>query len=263
MYVFVEAPMGRAELTGRLLWTLVKAAPGYDPATMDNQIRQQVIKDIKQKAAFDNAVEAAKALQAKVQQGQDLQKLAKDDGLEVEDSGFISRIEARYGQRPTPGKIPGFEDGDVLTRRLPGANYSDLTQQVMKETFTVVPKPGEQATTSPATGPAAPSVTRSTTFPATQSQPSTMPGASSVTIVPMRWSNQVAVVQRLDYRPAVLGKYLEPGTIMFPFEIDRKTLKEAKTAEARQRSVLKWFAYGDVKSRTGYISETQEKQPPQ
>jgi hypothetical protein len=251
MYIVAETSMGRGELAGRLLWTLASAVPGYEPTAMDDQIRQQVVKDLKQRAAFDKAMDAAKALEAKVQQGQDLAALAKAQDLDVQDSGYIARMEENYGKQPAPGKVPGMESEEALASRVPGANYKDLAQQVVKETFALVPKPGQQATTSPAT-----------IAPATQSQPSTMPAASGVVIVPMRWSNQVALVQRLDYRPAVLGKYLEPaagGLGFFPFEIDRKTLKDWKAGQERRISEAVWFGYSAVKGRTGYTPEAQEK----
>jgi hypothetical protein len=228
---------------------------------MDDQIRRQVIRDLKQAAAFDKAMDYAKTLKAMVQHGQDLATLAKAAGLEVQDSGFVARMEAHYGEQPTPGIIPGFEARDVLARQAPGANYDALAQQVIRESFAMVPKPGEQATTSPATGPATLAAERSTTSPAGASQPSTMPGESGVVIIPMRWANQVAVVQRLDYRPAVLGKYLEPGSglSLFPFEIDRASLAKNMNGSERRISRDIWFQFSAVKARTGYNPVAPEK----
>ncbi|MDY7009944.1 MAG: hypothetical protein SVV80_04245 [Planctomycetota bacterium] len=86
---------------GRLLWRLVQAQAAHAPTHPDQEIRKQVIDDLKTVAGFKKALAAAEAMKIDLEKTDgDLEKLAKADKRQVVGTGLFSRktLDTRTGQ---------------------------------------------------------------------------------------------------------------------------------------------------------------------
>lgn len=80
---------------GRLLWRLAGLARSASPTALTDALTEQVVRDWKIQQAFNKAYEAAKEIANQVEQGANLEAIAKTQGLTYDKTGMISRQEAQ------------------------------------------------------------------------------------------------------------------------------------------------------------------------
>ena len=97
-------PVSPAE-SGFIVYRLTERLPSHVPELAD--IRTRVESQIREKKATDEARESAEALRQKVVAGTALDAVAKEAGLEIEETGSISRS---GGYVPKIGNAPGLKE---------------------------------------------------------------------------------------------------------------------------------------------------------
>jgi hypothetical protein len=168
--MFVRGPR-----PGRLLWQLVQADPAHAPETVTDEIRQQVISDLKIKAAF----EQAKALAAKVTTPADLDAFVQEHELKDHDlkTDWFARMEIamaffrRY-----------YRATDLVALGIPvPAVAPALRTEFLAKAFSLAPDDPDKP------------------YPR-ESQKALM--------VPLPASRVVTLIQRIDYQPPKLAQYI-------------------------------------------------------
>ena len=218
---------------GKLLWRLLNAVPAYSPAEVKDveDLRRQVIEDIKIARAFEQARKVAKDIAAAKST---LEDAAKDRDLQTFETDMFARqtllprhllISRRAQFMMMMGRVPveyymarpcAFVPTPVKDVPLPTGTIS---RYFMDEAFALAPKDIE---------------------------PPYPPGPGPVSVVPLPSAAEVLVVQRVDYRPPVAREYEEGGRVL---------LARALLEIRRWRARVAWFNYRDVEKRMGFREE--------
>ncbi len=224
---------------GRLLWRLTQATPDQAPEKITDDLREQIVADIKSRKAFLKAMERAKELlEAAKKDG--LEATAKSADLETITTGWFPRqvevspqeqlllaamerggITADVFQQAMLQAPAGLGLPSIEGIELP---LGTLRQRFIETAFSLVPKdvqpkPGE------------------TPYPEE-------PYALTAIDIPHR--KEVLLLQRADFAPAVAGEYEQTGRKMI--------LNFTRTFEKwRMRS--SWFGLAFVQKRVGFAGK--------
>jgi len=237
MYVLGARP-------GRLLWRLLDAKPSMalepveDVSQLDEQVRKKVVEDLKLQQAFELASLKARQILAEARKATDLVDVAKKAGYEAWDTKFFARKmrvspqEQLIKLAQLMGKMtPQIYMQIVLSRPhmftwtrlqdldLPG---EEANRQFITEVFKLVPEDVEPP------------------YPA---------GPGPMAVVPVPAARQVFVVQRIGYRPAVLGRF-EHAENDKP--AGRDELIYQLTQVRRYEAMVVWFSFDEIKRRCGF-----------
>jgi len=221
---------------GRLLWRLTEAVPAHVPDRMNEDIRKQVIRDIKTKRAFQGAIaESQKLLTAAKQAG--LEAAAKAAGFETQITGLFSRKRAFSPQQEIlmlaiQQRIPRSEALiQLLLARpieyrvsdVPGIELRErhLREYLLAGAFALSPKDVEP---KPGSAP----------YPQ-QTRP--------VSALELPALKSVLVMERVDFRPAITAEYEQQG---------RKDLLAALAAMQEWEMREMWFALRQIEQRMNF-----------
>ena len=91
--------------TGRLLWRLAEAVPGYVPQELTDDIRKQVAKDLKTRIAFQAAADRAEKIRAAAAKV-GLADAAKDAEVEAVETDLFSRVDLDQGKVAALPSVP-------------------------------------------------------------------------------------------------------------------------------------------------------------
>jgi len=225
--------------SGRLLWRLTKIVPAHVPDRMTEDIRKQVIRDIKTKTAFQGAIaESRKLLAAAKKSG--LEAAAAAAGIETETTGPFTRKQAARPQeeilmlamqrRISPSEaLIQMILAKPVDYRIPDVPGIELPQRRLREyllsgAFALSPKDVE-----PKAGDAP--------YPQ-QPRP-----VSALELPALR---TVLVMERAEFRPAVISDYENQGRSGL-----LRDLMALQRWEARQT----WFRLPDIKQRMNFIAK--------
>ena len=226
---------------GMLLWRVAEALPARSPESLDDDLRSQVVRDLKTVEALKAAADEAKPLMeqaAKV----GLEQAAKDSELDTESTGFFARrrafmpaelynlqarmgmieeVEAHYKTLTSVPVVFGWTDVPGLSLPTP-----EMRQALAEKAFSLAP-----ANIEPAEG--------DEPYPVKP---------YALTTVELPGMKEVLVIQRADYRPIVESEYQKNG---------RTQLAKALAGVNQWRMRAQWFSLEEVKKRVHY----EEKKP--
>ncbi len=157
--------------SGRLLWRLVAAERAHTPKELTDEIRSQVEEDLEIVNAMEKALAAAEGMKAKLDAGEELDKIAKADKHEVIRTELFSRI--------APTVMP-------WTRQIV-ITYSDVegigrSKEFIDKVFELVPE-----------------------------NPEPPHAGRPVAVAPLYRRRKVVLAQRVGYEPAVRSKFEQLG----------------------------------------------------
>lgn len=229
---FVRA-QGFGEIAGIMVWRLTQAVPAYAPETIDSVpgLREQVIRDLKIKKAFEKARQAAQEI---VASGKGLEEVAKARDLSLDKTEMFSRkrefspqqramLQAQFSGRQ-PGldiylaKPVEFIPSDVSGISLP---TRETREAFMEQAFALTPKDPESTDKAP----------------------------SKPTVIAVPSDRAAVVAQRVDYRPPVVGEYEDQY---------RPRLASQMLANRQWLIRTQWFDWKNLTERRGFTYAKQE-----
>jgi hypothetical protein len=166
--------------TGRVLWRLAEVSSEHVPERLDDRpgLREQVVKDLKLKKAFELALDMGnKAKAASAQVG--LEKVAQFQKIETFTTGLFARRSFARGYSMIPRVLPT----DVPNLDL---DTYELRAAVIGQAFKMVPKNVE---------------------------PTVHDGPRELTVIPLKIRKEVLVVERVGYKPLVRPEYEGMGRL--------------------------------------------------
>jgi hypothetical protein len=220
---------------GRLLWWLSQAVPAQKPTSITPAIRERIVADLRSRAAFAKVEQLAARL-SKVAQESGLAAAAAEAGKETEETELFTRMVrvSPRGQMIQYAHMLGrldmrtYLDAQTLQPHvytwsrivgidLPTTNHG---RYFMEKAFSLVPPDPDNPD-----APADPSV--------------------QVFLNPSR--REALLLERSDYRPAVIGDFEEEGASA----IARSLVENRQWA-----SMVQWFGLRSIQDRAGFMSET-------
>jgi len=221
---------------GVLLWRVTEAIAAEAPEHLTDQLREQVVKDLRIKQAFDLATKKiADLAEAAGEAG--LEKAAEQAGIETTTTGLFSRKTIRFPRQLVfyQMSLGQIDQAEAVTKMMmlppqvvtwtdvPGLDVPTEAErrELIEKAFTLIP-----AQIEPADGPVP--------YPE-------QPYALATLTLPSR--REAAVIQRVDYRPAVTSKYEKEG---------RKQLARSLVEINDWRIRLNWFSAEQAMKRLDY-----------
>lgn len=221
---------------GVVLWRVTEALAAKAPQALTDQLRQQVVSDLKIKQAFNLASKRAANL-AEAAGDIGLEEAAEQAGIETTTTGLFSRKTVAFprqiafyqmslGQIDQAEAVAGMmmlPPQVVRWTEVPGIELPDEKErrELIKKAFALIP-----AQIEPAEGdvpyPQQPYAVASLTSPARR---------------------EAAVIQRVDYRPAVSSKYEDEG---------RKQLTRSLVEVADWEGRVSWFSADQAAKRLNF-----------
>jgi len=221
---------------GKLLWRIAEVRPASVPEKMDDELKRQIVRDIKTARAFELAVKKAEGLLSAAKTN-GLIAAAEAQGLEVTTTDLFPRkTQATAQEEILPAMLQGQIDRIEAMRRLVisqpiGFYWSDVPgialpgpqvrRKFITTAFSLVPEQIE-----PAGG--------------DRPYPEKPYALASLSVPALR---QVLVMQRAGYRPAVAPEYDEVG---------RRVLPRALAALNEWRMRKAWFSLKNIKERLNF-----------
>ena len=230
---------------GRLLWRPIEAVPAHAPTEMTDDLRKQVVADIKTKKAFQKAIAHAQEMR-KAAKKDGLEAVAKSEKIELAKTGLFTRKVIGSPQRQLQQQLfylamQGRQAGPdafvqtilaqpfaVGSSDVPGITLrsAQLREHLLSEAFSLVPENVEP-------------------IPGDKPYPEKPYAVVSIEL-PAR--KEVLVLQRVDYRPAVAGEYEETGRQMLP-----QLIRTVRAWQMRET----WFRLSSVEKRVAFTMVQQ------
>jgi len=228
-----------SDVAGRLLWRLTEAVPAHTPTVITDAIRKQIIQDIRITKAFRRANEQARQLAESARQV-GLVAAAKDADLPTTTTGLFSRITLTNPQRDliTLGQMRGLSDEEVLARALL-AKPIDFTPTQVPELS--IPVPGLQEYFLKTAFSLSPEQIEPQEGPVPYPEE---PFAVAYAELPAR--KEVVVLQRADFRPAVIDTYQTEG---------RQGVLQALSMQRAWQMRQNWFTLSQIVQRLNFQPE--------
>jgi len=212
---------------GRLLWRLVQAQAAHAPTHLDEEIREQVVGDLKTVAGFKKALTAAEAMKVELEKPDgDLEKLAKADKREVARTELFSR------------KTLDTQSGKVFFFRIPDIGQD---KQFIASAFRLIPSdPDEPGDEKPAT---------------------VIPLRRQAKVMLVRRIGYEPVAEA-DFEGLVVGRTIveaprqdEEGKITMGYAIRNVTLDEVLMYRRWEQTARTWFSGQSVIKRVNFRPE--------
>lgn len=221
-----------------VVWQLLDARPAQAPEELTEAIRQEVVRDVNLRRAYEMALQSARQVLDRAQQA-GLAAAAEQAGKVVTRTGLLPRqVMINTPMLPMPILMPP---------RVPMVEMGAPAQRFLEQAFDLVPADGEEFLLIDAT-PATVAATDPATEPATQvatqpADPTSRPAeAGALGLIEVPGERAVFVAQRIEFVPAYEDEYRQR----------RDGLMAALAALERFRQIGDWISTEAVVARMGF-----------
>ncbi len=249
---------------GQLLWRLLQAAAEQDAESLTEKIAEQVVKDLKTKAAFAKAVAAAEAMRKKLPTG-DLKDLAEAANAGHRETKMLSRRSVNPWVRDDFSITTGMMYAQFVARRLGDPGMPEQLARIRRNLVDTLNRLDQQLQFNPKAELFGPSFFINTEDPDLKASREDLLSANdkltdqAFKLAPADFTRQPtdkpsAVVALPRLRRALL---IQRIGYELPSEADFETkyvpeLKQLLKVPDKHRAIREWFLLANIKARVGY-----------